>query len=128
MKDIKKSYTLTPAETQVMNILWSMPDGGSVHDIVARYADPKPAYTTVATFLRILSNKGFVAWRRAQGKTHIYYVLVSKESYQRSMMKSVKDSLFNGSSSSLLEFFVREEGLTADEIRDLLDMINRENP
>lgn len=128
MKDIKKSYTLTPAEMQVMNILWSMPDGGSVHDIVAQYADPKPAYTTVATFLRILSNKGFVAWRRAQGKTHIYYVLVSKESYQRSMMKSVKDSLFNGSSSSLLEFFVREEGLTADEIRDLLDMINRENP
>ena len=51
-----KTYTLPKAEIQVMNILWEMPDGGCVHDIVERYDEPKPAYTTIATFMKILQN------------------------------------------------------------------------
>lgn len=127
MKATTKSYTLTPSETQVMNILWAMPDGGSVHEVVAGYAEPKPAYTTVATFLRILCNKGFVSYRRLNGKTHQYFPLVTKEDYRRRVMGDVKDSLFGGSVSSLLEFFVRDEGLSPAEIADLMEMVNREN-
>ena len=59
-----KTYTLTKAEIQVMNILWEMPDGGCVHDIVERYDEPKPAYTTIATFMKILQNKEFVGFRK----------------------------------------------------------------
>ena len=58
-----KSYTLTKAEIQIMNILWEMPEGGCVHDIIARYDEPKPAYTTIATFMKILQNK-----KRGHGK------------------------------------------------------------
>ena len=60
MKD-NKSYTLTKAEIQIMNILWEMPEGGCVHDIIEHYDEPKPAYTTIATFMKILQNKKFVA-------------------------------------------------------------------
>ena len=52
-----KSYTLTKAEIQIMNILWEKTDGACVHDIIAQYAEPKPAYTTIATFMKILLNK-----------------------------------------------------------------------
>ena len=56
MKDTK-TYTLTKAEIQIMNILWEMPEGGCVHDIIGQYEEPKPAYTTIATFMKILFNK-----------------------------------------------------------------------
>jgi predicted transcriptional regulator len=124
MKD-HKTYTLTKAEIQIMNILWEMPDGGCVHDIIARYEDPKPAYTTIATFMKILLNKKFVEYRKVTGKTYFYYPLMTKEEYTRKVMNEVKDNFFGGSGSSFLKFFVREEKLTEDDIVELIKMINQ---
>lgn len=122
-----KSYTLTKAEIQIMNILWESPEGACVRDIIAQYADPKPAYTTIATFMKILLNKKFVAYRKDTGKTHIYYPLMTKEEYTRKVMNEVKDNFFGGSKSSLLTFFVREEKLTEAEIEELIDIIKQTN-
>ena len=69
---MKKFDTLTKAEIQVMNVLWEQGKGCTIHEIIAHYDDPKPAYTTVATFLKILLNKGFVEFRKLSGKTHTY--------------------------------------------------------
>lgn len=126
MKD-NKSYTLTKAEIQIMSILWEMPEGGCVHDIIEHYDEPKPAYTTIATFMKILQNKKFVEYRKKGGKTHIYYPLMTKEEYTRQIMSEVKDNFFGGSKSSLLKFFVREEKLTEEDVQELLDMINQSN-
>lgn len=109
---------------QVMNILWDMPQGGCVHDIIACYEEPKPAYTTIATFMKILLNKKFISFRKGERKTQIYYPLVSRDEYTRRMMQEVKDNFFGGSGSSLLKFFVSKERLTEDEIRELIEMIN----
>ena len=126
MKDTK-TYTLTKAEIQIMNILWDMPGGGCVHDIVACYDEPRPAYTTVATFMKILLNKEFVAFRKATGKTHIYYPLLTREQYTRKVMNEVKNNFFGGSGSSFLKFFVREEKVSVEEIRELMEMVNQSN-
>lgn len=120
-----KSKTLTKAEIQIMNILWDMPEGGCVHDIIARYGEPKPAYTTVATFIKILQNKAFVGYRKTTGKAHIYFPLITKEEYTRQVMTEVKDNFFGGCKSSFLKFFAREEKLTKDDVQELLDMINQ---
>ena len=120
-----KSKTLTKAEIQIMNILWDMPEGGCVHDIIARYDEPKPAYTTVATFIKILQNKAFVGYRKTTGKAHIYFPLITKEEYTRQVMTEVKDNFFGGCKSSFLKFFAREEKLTRDDVQELLDMINQ---
>lgn len=122
---MKRSDTLTKAEMQVMNALWEMPDGGCIHDIIANYPDPKPAYTTVSTFLKILLNKGFVEFRKLSGKTHTYYPLISKENYTNQVMKDVKESFFGGSGSSLVKFFVEKEKLSESEIKELIEIINR---
>ncbi|MBE6286418.1 MAG: BlaI/MecI/CopY family transcriptional regulator [Bacteroidales bacterium] len=124
---MKKSDTLTKAEMQVMNALWEMPEGGCIHDIIAHYHDPKPAYTTVSTFLKILLNKGFVEFRKLSGKTHTYYPLISKESYTNQVMKDVKESFFGGSGSSLVKFFVEKEKLSDSEIKELIEIIKENN-
>ena len=124
---MKKSDTLTKAEMQVMNALWEMPEGGCIHDIIAHYPDPKPAYTTVSTFLKILLNKGFVEFRKLSGKTHTYYPLISKENYTNQVMKDVKESFFGGSGSSLVKFFVEKEKLSESEIRELIEIIKDSN-
>ena len=126
MKD-NKNYTLTKAEIQIMNILWDMPEGGCVHDIIAHYDEPKPAYTTIATFMKILQNKKFVEYRKTSGKTHIYYPLMTKEEYTRQVVAEVKENFFGGCKSSFLKFFAREEKLTQDDVQELINMINHPN-
>ena len=124
---MKRSDTLTKAEIQVMNALWEMPEGGCIHDIIAHYPDPKPAYTTVSTFLKILLNKGFVEFRKFSGKTHTYYPLISKENYTNQVMTDVKESFFGGSGSSLVKFFVEQEKLSESEIKELIEIIKESN-
>ena len=120
---MKKFDTLTKAEMQVMNALWDMSEGGCIHDIIEKYPEPKPAYTTISTFLKILLNKGFVDYRKLSGKTHTYYPLISREAYTSQVMKDVKDSFFGGSGSSMVKFFAQNEKLSENDIKELLEII-----
>lgn len=119
-----RSHTLTKGEIQVMNILWDMPDGGSVNDVMEMFPEPKPAYTTIATYLKILLNKNYVTHRRGEGKKFIYHPVISREEYTRRIMSDVKENVFRGSRSSFLKFFVTEENISEEEIRELLQLIN----
>ena len=121
-----KQQTLTKSEMLVMNILWSLDRGACVNDILAQYPDPKPAYTTIATFLKILTQKGFIEYKKGTGKLLIYSPLITKEKYRRQVMEEVKDDFFGNSFKSMLSFFVREEHLTAEEIQELIDQIKEE--
>ena len=79
MKEKKAARQLTKAETQVMNILWALPEQqGFIQDIIERYPDPKPAYTTILTFMKILTEKGFVKPEK-KGKANLFSPLVSKD-------------------------------------------------
>ena len=71
----------------VMNILWEMPDGGTVYDVLAKYEEPKPAYTTTATFMKILEKQGYLEAKKLSGRTYTYSPLVSKEEYCRRAMQ-----------------------------------------
>lgn len=121
-----KQQTLTKSEMQVMNILWDLDRGACVNDILAQYPDPKPAYTTIATFLKILTQKGFVEHKKGSGKLLIYSPLITREKYRSQVMEEVKDDFFGNSFKSMFSFFVREEHLTADEIQELIDQIKEE--
>lgn len=123
---MKKYETLTKAEMQVMNALWALRNGGCIHDIIALYPEPKPAYTTVSTFLKILLNKGFVNFRKISGKTHTYYPLISKDDYTSMVMKDVKESFFGGSGSSFMKFFVEKERMSESEVKELLEIIQKQ--
>lgn len=118
--------TLTKSEMQVMNILWNIGRGACVNDILEQYPDPKPAYTTIATFLKILTQKGFVEHKKGAGKLLIYTPLMTKEKYRRQIMAEVKDDFFGNSFKTMFNFFVKEEHLTTEEIEELLNQIKEE--
>src|SRR3990170_160875 len=115
MKELKE---LTRAEDQVMQILWKL-DKAFVKDIIEHMPEPKPAYNTVSTIIRILETKGFVA-HKAYGKTHEYYPLVTKERYTRFYLNNMIRGYFNGSFQNLVSFFAKEHKMNAADIEKLL--------
>lgn len=119
----KGEYTLTRSEMTVMSILWSAGKALDVHEVVARYDEPRPAYTTVSTFLKILSTKGFVDYKRGNGKQYLYFPLVSRAQYTSRVMRDVKDNFFGGSASKFVQFFVENESLSEADIKELLSLI-----
>ena len=119
----KSEYTLTKSEMQVMNALWSAGKALDVHEVVSRYDEPRPAYTTVSTFLKILTTKGFVDYKKGAGKQYLYFPLVSRAQYTSRVMKEVKDNFFGGSASKFVQFFVENEPLSEADIKELLSLI-----
>ena len=115
-------YTLTKSEMQVMNALWSAGKALDVHEVVAKYDEPRPAYTTVSTFLKILSTKGFVDYKKGNGKQYLYFPVVSRTEYTSRVMQEVKDNFFGGSASRFVQFFVENEELSESELLSLLQM------
>lgn len=122
----RKDNALTKVEFDVMNILWDINGGACAWDILEHYADPKPAYTTIATYLKVLYEKGFLDFHKVggQGKTHRYVPLVTRAEYTRRTMQEVKKNFFGGSVKSMLNYFVSEEKLSQDEIRELLECVS----
>ena len=117
--------SLTHAEMQVMNILWDNGKGMTTREIIARYPEPLPAYSTIATFMKILTNKKFVGTHKQEGrgKAFIYYPLVTRAEYTKRTMKEVKDSFFGGSFHALLSFFIKEENISEEELEEILLLI-----
>ena len=120
--------TLTKAEFDVMSVLWDINHSATVNDILERFAEPKPAYTTVATYMKLLQEKGYVDYFKVkgEGKAKIYKAKITRAEYTRQVMADVKKDFFGGSLRSMLNFFVKEENLSDEEIADLLSTINNE--
>lgn len=112
---------LTRGEEEVMRILWQLGDA-VVNEIIERMPEPRPKYTTVATFLKILENKGFVA-HTAEGKSHRFHPLIDRERYARNVMSSMLTSYFDGSLSQLVSFFSRHEKISAAEQEEILEIM-----
>lgn len=112
-----------------MSILWDINHSACAWDILERCEEPKPAYTTIATYMKVLYEKGYVDYfkNKGEGKTHLYIAKVTRAEYARMTMQEMKKSLFDGSIKSMLSFFVKEENLTTEEIKELLDLIEQED-
>lgn len=115
---------LTKAEEQVMEHLWIMGEA-YVKEIVERFPDPPPAYTTVSTIIRILEKKGFVT-HRAYGNTHRYAPLITKEKYSEFCTSSLVKRYFSNSISNLVSFFASRNDLSIEELEEIQRMINNE--
>lgn len=118
-----KLKELTKAEEQVMQYLWDL-EKAFVKDILARMPEPKPAYNTVSTIVRILEDKGFIH-HKAYGKTHEYFPIVSKEEYSSFTAGNLLSNYFNGSVKDLVSFFVKEQKLDVGDLDAIMKSINQ---
>ena len=119
---INKSFKeLTRAEEEVMAIIWKG-DGCFVHDIIAQMPEPKPAYSTVSTFCRILVSKGFLSYK-LQSPSHQYIAAISKEAYTDKMLKSMMHTYFDNSFKQLVSFFAEKEKVSAQEREEIINLL-----
>lgn len=115
---------LTRAEEEVMQVLWPLKKA-LVHDILAKFTEPKPAYNTVSTIIRILEQKGFVG-HKAYGRTYEYFPLVSKREYTKTHFKNFVVNYFGNSYQTLFSFFTREEKLSIRELEEIRKLMDEE--
>jgi BlaI family transcriptional regulator, penicillinase repressor len=120
----RKMKELTKAEEHVMQILWDLKKG-FVNDILDGFPDPKPAYNTVSTIVRILEKKGFVSYK-AYGKSHEYFPLVSKKEYTKKFLNGFLSNYFSNSYKQLVSFFSNENNLTVGELEEIRNMMNEQ--
>lgn len=109
---------LTRGEEEVMRILWKI-GGGTVNDVMACMDDPKPKYTTVATFLKLLEDKKF-AGHLQKGKVNTYYPLVDEKDYAGTVAGRVIDNFFWGSLLQMVSYFSSEKKLSSKDKEALL--------
>ena len=115
---------LTKAEEQLMQILWKLKKG-FIKDLIDHLPEPKPAYNTVSTFIRIMEKKGFVG-HTAYGKTHEYYPLITKKEYTKLYMKSFIKNYFSNSFQEMVSFFAKEDKMSISEIEKLLQDVKKD--
>ncbi|WP_339735103.1 BlaI/MecI/CopY family transcriptional regulator [uncultured Sunxiuqinia sp.] len=115
---------LTKAEEQVMQLLWKK-EKAFVKELIEQMPEPKPAYNTVSTIIRILEKKGFVAYE-AFGKTHRYFPLISKKEYTRKYMKNFMKGYFSNSFKEMVSFFAREDNMSLAELEELMKEVGKD--
>lgn len=114
---------LTNKEEEIMHILWTLKKA-FVKDVLAEISEDKPHYNTLSTIIRNLEEKGYVS-HTAYGNTHQYFPIISKEDYRKAFMNTAISNYFNNSYKNLVSFFAEEEKITADELREILDIIEK---
>lgn len=114
---------LTKAEEEIMQVLWTL-QKAFVKDIIDELSEPKPAYNTVSTIVRILEQKGFIA-HNAFGKTHQYFPAISKEDYRRFVTDKLMTGYFGSSPRAMLSFFMQEQQIGINEADELLKLIEQ---
>ena len=114
---------LTAQEEEAMLVLWQAAPC-FVKDILAKYDDPKPPYTTLASVVKNLERKKYVKAKR-YGNTYEYTPLVSEAEYKRMFMKGVVHNYFENSYKELVSFFAKEQKLSADDLKEIIDTIEK---
>jgi BlaI family transcriptional regulator, penicillinase repressor len=112
---------LTKAEEQIMQILWTL-EKAFVKEIIEELPEPKPAYNTVSTIIRILETKNFVE-HEAFGKSHRYFPVVSKEQYKSFATEKLLSGYFGNSVENMFSFFVKKEKIDLKEADEILKLI-----
>ncbi len=116
---------LTKAEEEIMQVLWDL-QAGSVKDVIDKLPEPKPAYNTVSTIIRILETKEFVA-HKPQGRGYDYYPLVDKETYSNQSLHKIMNGYFDGSFKSMVSFFMKENDMDIAELETIMKEISKDS-
>jgi len=112
---------LTKAEETIMQLLWQLKET-VVKDIIERMPEPKPAYNTVSTVVRVLEGKGFIG-HKAYGNTHVYFPLISEAQYKKFTFDKMMSNYFSNSYQSLVSFIANEKKLDIQQLDELTQLI-----
>jgi len=110
--------------TKRVRILWQL-EKAFVKEIIAEFPEPKPHYNTVSTIIKILKNKGYIDYK-AFGTTHQYFPIIEKkDEYQKTEVSNVLKTYFSGSPSKMMLHFAKEDKLSEEELKEILELIQK---
>jgi len=115
---------LSKAEEQIMNYLWKL-DSAFMKDLLKQFPEPKPAATTVATLLKRILDKGYIAYK-LNGRSREYYPLIAKNDYFSTHVNGLIKNFFNNSASQFASFFTQETDLSKKELEELRNIIDQQ--
>ena len=115
---------ITKAQEDILKALWKI-NNGAVSDILEVLPEPKPAYNTVATVIKVLEKKGYVG-HNTYGKTNVYHSIVEKKEYANNIIIDAFKNFFNGSLNLMFSQFVKNRKVSLSELEDLKKMIDEE--
>lgn len=115
---------ITKAQEEILKALWKIKEG-AVSDVLNELPEPKPAYNTVATVIKVLEKKEYVA-HKTFGKTNVYFPIVSKKEYAQFVMKDAVTGFFNGSVQQMVSSFVKGKNVSLNELEELRNLIDNE--
>ncbi len=115
---------LSKSEEQLMEVIWKH-EKVFMKDLIDSYPDPKPATTTLATLLKRMQDKGFVAYNLF-GNSRQYYALVKKSDYFSKHVKGIIENFFNNSPMQFASFFTTSTDLSSSELEDLKKIVEQE--
>ena len=120
----KKSELLTEVELEFMNELWALGEG-TVRDVLQQLPEDRNlAYTSGATILRILEQRGFVTSRKA-GKSHVYVPALAKDAYQIRSLNDLSAKLFDGTPASLVARLLNDDALSEESLGQIRALVDR---
>lgn len=114
---------LTNKEEEIMQILWKLKKA-FVKEVMAEITDEQPHYNTLSTIIRNLEDKGYVS-HNAYGNTHQYFPIIALEDYRKEFMNTAIENYFNNSYKNMVSFFAEEEKISAQELREILEIIEK---
>ena len=116
--------TLTNKEEEIMNHYWERGDM-QIRELRECYDEPKPRVNTLSTLVHILEDKGFLGHRALTVRCFQYFAKVSREQYRRGTLSGVIDKLFGSSYKSAVSALVKDEKITVEELRELIDSLKK---
>lgn len=120
---MRNRQTLTKGEEEVMQALWALGEA-NCGEIIELMAEPKPKYTTIATFLKILKSKEYIDCR-LEGKSYTYFPLISREAHAKLAVTELLNNYFEGSFSGMVSFFSQNENLSVNEVNELVEILEK---
>ncbi|NOQ24070.1 MAG: BlaI/MecI/CopY family transcriptional regulator [Bacteroidales bacterium] len=115
---------ITKAQEDILKALWKIKEG-AVSDVLDSLPEPKPAYNTVATVIKVLEKKSYVS-HKTYGKTNVYFPQISKKDYANYVLKETLKGLCNGSVNQVVSFFVKDKKVSLNELEELRKMVDEE--
>ncbi|MDD4921985.1 MAG: BlaI/MecI/CopY family transcriptional regulator [Bacteroidales bacterium] len=114
---------LTFQEEEAMRFIWKT-GPGFIKDYLEKYPVPQPPYTTLASIVKNLERKGFLTSKR-YGNTYEYSPRVSEEEYKNKFLSGVVENYFENSYMDMVSFFAKKQNISAEELKDIIRMIEK---
>ena len=119
---------LSEREEEIISVLWNHDGPLFIREIIDRLVkegEPRPNFSTIATFVRGLESKGWLAHEYI-GNCNRYYPIRELADYQSQSLKSLVNRFFGGSFLNLVSTLVGNEKISKDEMNKLFDEIERQ--